>query len=93
VTFGSTAAAKAMFALRPQAFPPWDVPMRSAFGWTGLDPSHYETFLGMSRDALDGLAQRAGVRVDELPEKLGRPDSSPARMVDEYLWMRLTRGA
>jgi hypothetical protein len=93
VTFGSTAAAKAMFALRPQVFPPWDEPMRTAFGWTGLDPSHYEAFLELSKDALDGLAQRAGVHVNELPEHLGRPDATPARIVDEYLWMRLTRGA
>jgi hypothetical protein len=90
VTFGSTAAAKAMFALRPQVFPPWDEPMRSAFGWTGLDPSHYETFLGMSKDALDGLSKRASVHVSELPVLLGRPDSTPARIVDEFLWMELT---
>ena len=90
VTFGSTAAAKAMFALRPQVFPPWDEPMRSAFGWTGLDPSHYEAFLGMSKDALDGLSRRAGVPVGGLPEHLGRPNSTPARIVDEYLWMKLT---
>jgi hypothetical protein len=90
VTFGSTAAAKAMFALRPQVFPPWDEPMRSAFGWTGLDPTHYETFLGMSKAALDGLAERARVQVRELPGLLGRPGSTPARIVDEYLWMRLT---
>jgi hypothetical protein len=90
VTFGSTAAAKAMFALRPKVFPPWDEPMRSAFGWTGLDPSHYETFLGMAKDALEGLARRAGASVAELPEHLGRPDSTPARIVDEYLWMKLT---
>jgi hypothetical protein len=93
VTFGSTAAAKAMFALRPQVFPPWDEPMRSAFSWTGLDPSDYEAFLYMSKDALEGLARRAGVPVSRLPEHLGRPDSTPARIVDEYLWMRLTRGA
>jgi hypothetical protein len=90
VTFGSTATAKAMFALRPLAFPPWDEPMRSAFGWTGLDPSDYERFLAMSKDALEGLAHRAGVSVSGLPEHLGRPNSTPARVVDEYLWMRLT---
>jgi len=90
VTFGSTAAAKAMFALRPQAFPPWDEPMRAAFGWTGSDAAHYEAFLGMSKEALHGLARRTGVSVSGLPELLGRPESSPARIVDEYLWMRLT---
>jgi hypothetical protein len=90
VTFGSTAAAKAMFALRPQVFPPWDEPMRAAFGWTGHDPSDYEAFLGMSKDALEGLARRAGVLVSGLPKHLGRPDSTPARIVDEFLWMELT---
>jgi hypothetical protein len=90
VTFGSTAAAKAMFALRPQAFPPWDEPMRAAFGWTGHDPSDYEAFLYMSKDALEGLSRRAGVPVRGLPEHLGRPDSTSARIVDEFLWMELT---
>ena len=29
VSFGDTAAAKALFAIRPQAVPPWDEPMRT----------------------------------------------------------------
>jgi hypothetical protein len=90
VVVGSTAAAKAMFALRPGAFPPWDEPIRAAFGWTGREAAHYEAYLAMSRDALDGLSRRAGVPVGELPRALGRPTSSPAKLVDEYLWMRLT---
>ena len=92
VVFGDTAAAKAMFALRPQVFPPWDEPIRVAFGWTRRDPAHYEAYLGMARDAVAGLSRRARVPVDGLPAALGRPASSPARIVDEYLWMRLTRG-
>ena len=44
----------------------------------------------MSKDALAGLSHRAGVSVSGLPVLLGRPDSSPARIVDEYLWMKLT---
>jgi hypothetical protein len=91
VVFGDTAAAKAMFALRPQVFPPWDQPIRAAFGWTGRDAAHYEAFLEMAKDALDGLARRAKVPVDDLPEVLGRPESSPAKIVDEYLWITLTR--
>jgi hypothetical protein len=47
----------------------------------------------MARDALDGLARRAGVPIDEVPGLLGRPASSPAKIVDEYLWMTLTRRA
>ena len=56
------------------------------------DPAHYEAYLGMARDAVAGLSRRARVPVDGLPAALGRPASSPARIVDEYLWMRLTRG-
>jgi hypothetical protein len=93
VVFGDTAAAKAMFALRPSAFPPWDEPIRVAFGWTARDPAHYEAYLSMARDALDGLARRARTSIDELPATLGRPGSSPAKIVDEYLWMTLTRRA
>jgi hypothetical protein len=90
VAFGDTAAAKAMFALRPRVFPPWDQPIRAAFGWNGRDATHYEAFLGMAKGALEGLAQRAGVPVDDLPKVLGRPASSPAKIVDEYLWITLT---
>ena len=93
VVFGSTAAAKAMFALRPLVFPPWDEPIRVAFGWTGRDPADYEAFLGMAKDALDGLSRRAGVPVEQLPEAFGRPGSSSAKIVDEYLWITLTRQA
>jgi hypothetical protein len=91
VVFGDTAAAKAMFALRPRVFPPWDRPIRAAFGWTARDPAHYEAFLRTARDAVVGLARRAGVPVDDLPKALGRPESSPAKIVDEYLWITLTR--
>ncbi len=91
VVFGDTAAAKALFALRPKVFPPWDEPIRLAFGWTARDPTHYEAYLSMTRDALDGLARRARVPIDELPGTLGRPASSPVKIVDEYLWMTLTR--
>jgi hypothetical protein len=91
VAFGGTAAAKTMFALRPQVFPPWDEPIRLAFGWIGRDAAHYEAFLGMAGDALDGLSRRVGVPVEALPEVLGRPESTPAKIVDEYLWITLTR--
>jgi hypothetical protein len=34
VAFGPAAAAKAMFAVRPQAFLPWETPIRQAFSWS-----------------------------------------------------------
>ncbi len=89
VTFGDTATAKALFALRPQAFIPWDEPIRRAFGPGG--GVTYAKLLELAAAALDGLARRLGTSVGDLPELLGRPESSPPKLVDEYLWIRITR--
>ena len=91
VSFGDTAAAKALFAIRPQAVPPWDEPMRKAFGWGRADAEQYATFLAAVRDALVGLARRLQVQPSELPAALDRPASSPAKIVDEFLWVCITR--
>jgi hypothetical protein len=92
VSFGDTAAAKALFAIRPQAVPPWDEPMRRAFGWGRVGAEEYATFLAAVREALLGLAERLRVEPSELPAALARPASSPVKIVDELLWVRITRG-
>jgi hypothetical protein len=86
VRFGDTAAAKTLFALRPRAFPPWDEPIRLAFGARAFDGSSYAMFLRSAAAALEGAARRLGVGVGDLPKLLGRPSSTPAKIVDEYLW-------
>ncbi len=91
VSFGDTAAAKALFAIRPQAVPPWDEPMRRAFGWGRVEAEEYATFLAAVREALFGLADRLRVEPSELPAALDRPASSPVKIVDEFLWIRITR--
>ena len=91
VSFGDTAAAKALFAIRPQAVPPWDEPMRRAFGWGRVDAAEYATFLAAVREALDGLAERLRVEPADIPAALDRPASSPVKVVDEFLWVRITR--
>jgi hypothetical protein len=92
VSFGDTAAAKALFAIRPLSVPPWDEPMRRAFGWGRVDAAEYATFLAAVRGALIGLAERLRVEPSELPAELDRPASSPVKIVDEILWLRITRG-
>jgi hypothetical protein len=92
VTFGDTAAAKLLFALRPQVFPPWDESIRLAFGRPG-GADAYARLLRLSATALDGLAARLAVGVSGLPEILGRPGSSPPKLVDEFLFIRITRGS
>lgn len=89
VSFGETAAAKALFALRPLAFPPWDEPIRAALGLHGGEG--YRSYLEQVAFALGALAARLEVPVSEVPEALGRPGDSPPKLVDEYLWMRVNR--
>lgn len=91
VLIGDTAAAKVMFATRPQVFMPWDEPIRLAFGWWGGGAA-YVQLLQLAASALEGLASRVAVSVDDLPEILGRPASSPPKIVDEFLWVRITKG-
>ena len=92
VTFGNTAASKALCMVRPRAFPPWDVAITHAFGWRAPGGNEYVEYLRGGAQALRDLSRRLGVPVADLPAVLGRPSSSPARIVDEFLWLRLTRG-
>ena len=91
VRLGDTAAAKTLYALRPRSFIPWDEPIRLSFSAPAFDGASYIRFLGLAADALEGAAKRFKVEVLALPELLGRPTSTPAKLVDEYLWMRITR--
>jgi hypothetical protein len=90
VLFGDTAAAKTMFVVRPEAFLPWDEPIRLAFGWTGGGAA-YGDFLIRVSTAILGLASRMQISPDQMPTLLNRPNSTPAKIVDEYLWVKITR--
>jgi hypothetical protein len=90
VTFGPTAATKTMYALRPNACPPWDDPIRYALGMSGNDTG-YRAYLHLVAIALKGTSDRAGVLAADLPSLVERPESSPPKLIDEYLWMRITR--
>ena len=92
MTFGDTAAAKALFAIRPEAVPPWDDPIRRAFGWRQADADDFSRFLDGVKHALSDLSARLAIPVERLPAALGRPEGSAVKIVDEYLWMRITRG-
>lgn len=92
VSFGDTAAAKTLFAIRPEAVPPWDEPIRLAFGWGPIDAERFERFLLTVRDTIRGLADRLASNVADLPALFGRPNSSAVKVVDEYLWIRVTKG-
>ena len=89
VTFGATGAAKTLFAIRPNVFAPWDEQIRKARGWSG-DALSFETYLNDSAGHLRRLASEARVPVSALPALVGRPRSSPPKLIDEYNWVTLT---
>lgn len=94
VTFGPTGAAKGLYALRPNVFPPWDDPIRETLGYDG-SASSYREFLIKVQEELRGLEKEAadlGIETDKIPAAVGRPGSSLPKLVDEYHWVTITKG-
>jgi hypothetical protein len=91
ITFGATGAAKTLFALRPNIFPPWDEAIRTEIRLAGV-ASSFREYLTVVADQLRQLAIEAEVAVAALPELVDRPDSSPAKLIDEYNWVVMARG-
>jgi hypothetical protein len=91
VTFGPTGAAKTLFALRPYAYSPWDEPIRQARRW-GSDAASFQSYLTDAASQLHALAAEANVPVSALPAFVGRPNSTPPKLIDEYNWVVFTRG-
>ncbi|MEX1172423.1 MAG: hypothetical protein WEG56_07405 [Chloroflexota bacterium] len=90
VTYGPTGAAKALFALRPNVFPPWDDPIRGYFRY-GPDAASFGAYLTTVAGLLREISAEAGVPVSALPSLVGRPDSSPPKLIDEYNWVTVTK--
>lgn len=92
-TVGPAGTTKILFALRPRAFLPWDAAIRKRLRY-GVDAHSYVSYLRRVSQLLGDLelhCQRAGFPLVELPQWLGRPDSSHPKIVDEYCWATLTR--
>jgi hypothetical protein len=94
VSVGLTGASKILFALRPRAALPWDVPMRKAIADSGhlsVYAEHLRFAKRIINDWADQCSQR-GLELEQLPALIGRPLSSLPKLLDEYLWITVTRG-
>jgi len=92
VSFGPTAASKALYALRPSTCPPWDAAMRAALD-LGVGADGYARYLELAAAGIRAIARRAGIEPRELPAAVGRPGTTAARLVDEYLLRTITSAA
>lgn len=93
VKIGPTGAAKILFAIRPDIFPPWDDPIRKKAGYRGSDG--YARFLKETKQLvldLKGQCERSNIAIENLPKILNRPLSSVPKLIDEYYWVTITKG-
>ena len=93
VHIGATAASKILFAIRPKAMMPWDEAMRKSFGCDG-SPQSYAGYLNTIRHLtlhIETLCRSKCFQIDDLPEKIGRPNSTVLELINEYVWVTETR--
>ena len=93
VHIGPTAASKILFAIRPKALMPWDEAMRISFKCDG-SPESYSKYLIEIRKLtlhIGKLCRNKSFQIDDLPQKLGRPHSTVLGLVNEYIWVTVTR--
>jgi hypothetical protein len=93
ITVGPTGAAKILFAIRPNALAPWDDSIRNGLGYDD-SPTSYVEFLKAMKAVLCSLGMvclKRGFELKDLPQTLGRPDSTVVLLLNEYYWITLTR--
>ncbi|MGB5924679.1 MAG: hypothetical protein WBH01_01100 [Dehalococcoidia bacterium] len=93
VHIGPTAASKILFAIRPKALMPWDEAMRVAFNLNESAESYFEYLVTVKDLTLHiaDLCSSEDFQIDDLPEKIGRADSTVLELLNEYIWVTETR--
>jgi hypothetical protein len=93
-TVGPTAAAKLLYFVRPLAVTAWDKAISGRTGG-GHDEAaflrHLTACRSWARD-VEAEAGRLGLSPEEIGPYLHRPDSSVAKLIDEWLYATITGG-
>jgi len=89
---GATAAAKVLFAIKPNALVAWDDNIRTYY--RKADGTYGEFLKKMKCIALDlsDQCQNDRFEIAELPQQLGTPNKTVCKLIDEYNWMTISRG-
>jgi hypothetical protein len=90
--FRPTAAAKLLYFLRPNAVTASDKAISARTGG-GSDQQAFLRHLTLCRTravALEQEASRRGIGPEEIGRALGRPASSVAKLIDEWLWAAIS---
>ncbi|HZV69817.1 MAG TPA: hypothetical protein VFG10_09740 [Saprospiraceae bacterium] len=90
---GPVGAAKALFALRRNVFPPWDNPIADHLGFS-KNGTGYTEYLMYVRDEilkLKGECAKLKIDLNDIPRIFKRPNVTLVKLIDEYLWLTITR--
>lgn len=90
-TLGPTAAAKALYALRPLTVIPWDAAIAQRL-YRGRDGAAFAEHLRLGRAWAQAVIAETGTHPDgrEIPALAGRPAVSLAKVLDDYLYVTIT---
>ena len=88
-TLGPTAAAKALFALRPTTIMPWDAAIAARLHG-GRDGAAFRRHLRLGRAWAAAVIAEAGGDEAAVAEIVGRPGMSVAKLLDEYLYVTIS---
>jgi hypothetical protein len=90
-SMGPTAAAKTLYALRPQSVMPWDLAIAGHLHGA-RDGAAFTSHLALGRTWANSLLEESGLDEPDLVAALGRPGSTLARVLDQYCFVRYTLG-
>ncbi|MFE9427156.1 MmcQ/YjbR family DNA-binding protein [Kitasatospora sp. NPDC006697] len=88
-TLGPTAAAKALYALRPAAVMPWDAAIAKRLHGS-RDTAAFARHLRCGRAWARAVLAESGLPEAELPAALGRPGVPLAKVLDDHLYVSIT---
>jgi hypothetical protein len=93
IDIGPTAASKILFAIRPNALMPWDEAMRKGFGYDGSKESYFKflTVIRKLASKIGELCKANGFDISELAHKIDRDNSTVLELINEYVWVIVTR--
>jgi len=90
-TMGPTAAGKCLYALRPRSVMPWDLMIAQRLHG-GRDRAAFADHLRLGRRWAQGLLADSGLDEPGLLAELDRSETTLAKVLDEYCYLRYTLG-
>jgi len=93
IDIGPTAASKILFAVRPEALMPWDEAMRNEFSCDGSKESYFKFLVEIRKLTfkIGELCKANDFDISELPHKMNRVGSTVLELINEYVWVTVTR--